>query len=121
MTIKNKLEKLSFLHSIKKEVEIHSLLAEILPKLGFKDVAITHERGNDPENGKDLICSCYDQIEGKKDWYAFVVKKGTISGTSRQINEIESQIKDCFKYEYKSLKTTSRMACVDFMLMHFKQ
>ena len=107
MTIKNKLEKLSFLHSIKKEVEIHSLLAEILPKLGFKDVAITHERGNDPENGKDLICSCYDQIEGKKDWYAFVVKKGTISGTSRQINEIESQIKDCFKYEYKSLKTTS--------------
>ena len=52
MTIKNKLEKLSFLHSIKKEVEIHSLLAEILPKLGFKDVAITHERGNDPENGK---------------------------------------------------------------------
>ena len=75
MTIKNKLEKLSFLHSIKKEVEIHSLLAEILPKLGFKDVAITHERGNDPENGKDLICSCYDQIEGKKDWYAFVVKR----------------------------------------------
>ena len=107
MATKNKTEKLSFLHNIKKEVEIHSLLAEVLPKLGFKDVAITHERGNDPENGKDLICSYYDQIEDKKDWYAFVVKKGTISGTSRQINEIESQIKDCFKYEYKSLKTTS--------------
>lgn len=35
------------------------------------------------------------------------MKKGTISGTSSQINEIESQIKDCFKYEYKSLNTTS--------------
>ena len=75
-------EKLDFLHNIKKEVEIHSLLAETLPKLGFKDVTITHERGNVPENGKDLICSCYDNIEDKKDWYAFVVKKGTISGTS---------------------------------------
>lgn len=107
MATKNKQEKLSFLHNIKKEVEIHSLLEEVLPKLGFKDVTITHERGNTPENGKDLICSCYDQIENKKDWYAFVVKKGTINGTSRQINEIESQIKDCFEYEYKSLKTTS--------------
>ncbi len=107
MTIKNKKEKLDFLHSIKKEVDIHDLLAEVLPRLGFKDVEITHERGNYPENGKDLICSFCDTIEDKKDWYAFVVKKGTISGTSTQINEIESQIKDCFKYEYKSLKTTS--------------
>ena len=107
MSIKNRQEKLDYIHNIKKEVDIHSLLAEILPKLGFKDVMITHERGNVPENGKDLICSQYDSIEDKKDWYAFVVKKGTISGTSNQICEIESQIKDCFKYEYKSLKTTS--------------
>lgn len=107
MAIKNRNEKLDFLHNIKKEVDIHSLLADTLPKLGFKDVTITHERGNVPENGKDLICSCYDNIEDKKDWYAFVVKKGTISGTSSQICEIESQIKDCFKYEYKSLKTTT--------------
>lgn len=107
MATKNKEEKIAFLHGVKKETEIHSLLEDILPKIGFKDVTITHERGNEPENGKDLICSYYDPIEDKKDWYAFVVKKGTISGTSRQINEIESQIKDCFKYEYKSLKTTS--------------
>lgn len=107
MAIKNKKEKLDFLHSIKKEVDIHDLLAEVLPRLGFKDVEITHERGNYPENGKDLICSFHDRIEDKKDWYAFVVKKGTIRGTSAQINEIESQIKDCFKYEYRSLKTTS--------------
>ena len=107
MTTKNKAEKISFLHGIQKETDIHAVLAEILPKLGFHDVTITHERGNEPENGKDLICSFYDPIEDKKDWYAFVVKKGTIAGTSRHINEIESQIKDCFKYEYKSLKTTS--------------
>ncbi len=107
MATKNKNEKLDFLHNIKKEIDIHSLLAEVLPKLEFKDVAITHERGNMPENGKDLVCSLYDKLEDKKDWYAFVVKKGTINGTSSQINEIESQIKDCFKYEYKSLKTTS--------------
>lgn len=107
MKIEHKKEKMDFLHNIKKEVEIHSLLAEVLPKLGFNDVTITHERGNVPENGKDLICSRHDELEDKKDWYAFVVKKGTISGTSAQICEIESQIKDCFKYEYKSLKTTS--------------
>ena len=107
MVTKNKQEKLDFLHDIKKETEIHTLLSEILPKLGFGDVIVTHERGNMPENGKDLICSRHDQLENKKDWYAFVVKKGTISGTSIQINEIESQIKDCFKYEYKSLKTTT--------------
>lgn len=107
MATKNKQDKLYYLHDIKREVDIHSLLAEILPKLDFKDVAITHEKGNMPENGKDLVCSLYDQLEDKKDWYAFVVKKGTISGTSSQINEIESQIKDCFKYEYKSLNTTS--------------
>ena len=30
------------------------MLADTLPKLGFKDVTITHERGNVPENGKDF-------------------------------------------------------------------
>ena len=46
MSIKNRNEKLDFLHNIKKEVEIHSLLAETLPKLGFKDVTISlYENG----------------------------------------------------------------------------
>lgn len=107
MVTKNKSEKMDFLHGITKETEIHSLLEEILPKLGFEDVIVTHEKGNTPENGKDLVCSRYDDIEKKKDWYAFVVKKGTIGGSSKLINEIEAQIKDCFKYEYKSLKTTN--------------
>lgn len=107
MTIKNKKDKLYILHNFQKEDEIHDLLAKILPQMGFKDVITTSERDNCPENGKDLICSFFDTIEEKKEWYAFVVKKGTISGTSIQINEIESQIKDYFKYEYKSLKTIS--------------
>ncbi len=105
MKIVNRDEKIKFLHDIANEEEIHSLLEEILPSIGFKDVQITHEKGNAPENGKDVVCSLYDQIEEKKDWYAFVVKKGKITGTSWQICDIESQIKDCFKYEYKSLRT----------------
>ena len=107
MITKSKKEKIFILHKFEKEVQIHSFLADLLPRMGFKDVIITHEQGNYPENGKDLVCSFRDIIEDKKEWYAFVVKKGTIGGTSTQINEIESQIKDCFKYEYKSLKTTS--------------
>lgn len=103
MKISNKQEKLDYLHDLAREVDIHSVLEEVLPSLGFNDVHITHERGNAPENGKDLICSQMDMIEEKKDWCAFVVKKGTINGTSIQIREISSQIKDCFKYEYKSL------------------
>ena len=107
MKIKNKQEKLEYLHNLAKETDIHTLLAEILPSLGFHDVYITHERGNAPENGKDVICSLLDTLEDKKDWYAFVVKKGKVSGTSSEICTINSQIKDCFKYEYKSLNVRS--------------
>jgi len=105
--MKNKTEKLDFLHSLKKEENIHELLEELLPEMGFKDVTVTHERGNRPEDGKDLICSKLDEIEEKKEWIAFVVKKGVIAGTSSKIQEIQSQVKDCFEYEYKSLMTTS--------------
>lgn len=105
--MKNKDEKLNVIHSIKKEENIHSLLEELLPEMGFRDVSITHERGNKPEDGKDLICSFYDDIEEKKEWIAFVVKKGAIKGTSSSINEIQSQVNDCFNYEYKSLKNIS--------------
>lgn len=105
--MKNKTEKLDFLHSLKKEENIHELLEELLPEMGFKDVTVTHERGNRPEDGKDLICSKLDEIEEKKEWTAFVVKKGVIAGSSSVIQDIQSQVKDCFEYEYRSLKTTS--------------
>lgn len=103
----SKEEKIKHIQGLKKEEDIHKLLEELLPNMGFSDVYVTHERGSRPENGKDLICSKMDDIEQKKDWYAFVVKKGKIAGTSIAIDEIRTQTKDCFKYEYKSLMTTS--------------
>jgi|GEM_PF-1693359 len=104
-----KQEKIKHLKSFKKETEIHDLLDELLPKMGFDDVLITHERGSRPEDGKDVICSKLDEIEGKKDWIAFVVKKGKIVGTSAAINEVENQAIDCFKYEYKTIVKTEQI------------
>lgn len=105
----SKEEKLLHIKSLLKETDIHSLLEELLPIMGFGDVTVTHERGNTPENGKDLICSINDTIEGKKDWYAFVVKKGVIAGTSALIKEIDAQVSDCFEYEYKSITKGERI------------
>lgn len=105
--MKNRTEKIDFLHSFDKEDRIHELLLELLPEMGFDDVILTHERGNRPEDGKDVICSKFDEIENRKEWIAFVVKKGAIAGTSSVIQDIQSQVKDCFEYEYKSLKTIS--------------
>lgn len=102
-------EKLNIIKSFKKESEIHTLLEELLPTMGFDDVTLTHERGNAPENGKDLICSVFDVIENKKDWYAFVVKKGVIAGTSAAIKDVDGQVTDCFVYEYKSITKGERI------------
>lgn len=77
--------------------------------MGFLDVKITHEKGNKPEFGKDLVCSWLDKIEDKKDWLAFVVKKGKIAGTSGAVKEIEDQVYECFKYPYKSLEQTAKI------------
>lgn len=73
--MKSRQEKLNYLASIKKKTEIHTILEELLPEMYFSDVKVTHEKGNKPEFGKDLICSYLDEIENKKDWFAFVVKK----------------------------------------------
>lgn len=99
--MKSKEDKIKAIRNIESEEEIHTLLYEILPELGFKDVYITHERGNKSERGKDLICSFEDTVEGKKDWIAFVVKKGVVAGKSVVIQDIIAQTKDCFEYEYK--------------------
>lgn len=96
-------EKIEALKKVKNEEEIHNLLAELLPFMGYGQTFITHERGNAPENGKDLIASIHDPIEDKEDWTAFVVKKGNIAGKSVVINEVEAQAQDCFKYPYKSI------------------
>jgi len=107
--MKSKLEKQTFLNSIQKETEIHSLLEDLLPEMGFTDVKITHEKGNRPEFGKDLVCSSLDKIENKKDWLAFVVKKGKVSGQSGAVKEIEDQVQECFKYPYKSIEQTKKI------------
>lgn len=107
--MKSKEDKLDFLSSIKKEVEIHTILEELLPEMGFSDVKVTHEKGNKPEFGKDLVCSYLDAIENKKDWYAFVVKKGKVSGSTGVVREIENQVFECFKYPYKSLEQTKKI------------
>ncbi len=99
----NKSEKLRLIESLSPETKIHDLLEELLPKVGYKDVKVTHERGNRPENGKDLIASIFDEIEDEKNWTAFVVKKGNISGTSSSIREVQDQVHDCFLYEYKNV------------------
>lgn len=107
--MKSKQDKLNFLTSIKKETEIHTILEELLPEMGFSDVKITHEKGNKPEFGKDVVCSYLDEIEDKKDWFAFVVKKGKVSGSTGVVREIENQVFECFKYPYKSLEQTKKI------------
>lgn len=107
--MKSKIEKQEYLNSIKKETDIHSILEDFLPEMGFSDVKVTHEKGNKPEFGKDLVCSKLDEIENKKDWYAFVVKKGKVSGKSGAVKEIEDQVYECFKYPYKSLEQTKKI------------
>ena len=70
----------------------------------FGDVKVTHESGSRPEFGKDLIASRYDEIEDRKIWSAFVVKKGAVSGNSTMINEIANQVQECFEYPYDSIE-----------------
>lgn len=71
--------------------------------MGLSDVHVTHERGNHSEDGKDLICSYFNVIDDTKEWWAFVVKKGTVAGNSATIQDIIAQTKECFSYEYKNI------------------
>jgi len=96
-------EKIEKIQSIEKESEVHELLMELLPTMGYSDVTLTHERGSLPENGKDIVASKFDSEENKKDWYAFVVKKGDIKGTSPGIQEVKAQVEDCFNYSWNSI------------------
>ena len=101
MLEKDKLEKLQ---NIAKETDIHNVLYDLLPQMGYGNVEITHENGNVPEYGKDLISSKLDDVEDVLEWTAFVVKKGDITGTSRVNMDIKAQIQECFQYSYESLK-----------------
>lgn len=97
-------EKIAKLQSVSKETDIHEILKDLLPYMGYENVTITHESGNVPEYGKDLIASLPDRIEEINEWTAFVVKKGDITGTSRMNIELQAQVQECFDYAYESLK-----------------
>jgi hypothetical protein len=86
-----------------KEDDIHDILMDLLPQMGYEDVTLTHERGNSPEMGKDIVASRLDKIENKKEWTAFVVKKGDIRGTSSGTEEIKNQVNECFTYAWNSI------------------
>lgn len=101
MLEKDKLQKLK---DIPRETDIHSLLFDLLTQMKYKDVQITHENGNVPEYGKDLIAARYDEIEDIYEWTAFVVKKGDLTGTSQTNSEIKAQVEECFDYHFDSLK-----------------
>lgn len=92
--------KITRLAEIARETEIHELLEELLPRMGFQNVIVTHQKGSRPENGKDLIASMRDTINERDIWFAFVVKKGRVAGASAPVNEIQDQARDCFQYPY---------------------
>lgn len=96
-------QKVESIKNISKETDIHELLLDLLDGMKYSDVTLTHERGSLPENGKDIVASVYDPIENKKEWTAFVIKKGDVRGTSQGVQEIVAQVNDCFEYAWHSI------------------
>lgn len=96
-------EKLEKIQGLEKESDLHEILLDLLPKLGYQDVTLTHERGNNPEMGKDIVASKLDDLENKKEWTAFVVKKGDVRGSSGGTKEINDQIEECFEFAWHSI------------------
>lgn len=98
MTTKEKTDKLT---SFKDEKEFREFLIDFLKKSNFKDVIHTHRYGS-PEQGKDIIANIEHPVIGK-DWFAFVVKKGRISGGTNEIETIKNQVIQSFEYPYKGI------------------
>ncbi len=99
----NRTEKLEKIQNLEKESDLHAILLDLLSKLGYQDVTLTHERGNNPEMGKDIVASKLDELENKKEWTAFVVKKGDVRGSSGGTKEINAQIEECFEFAWHSI------------------
>lgn len=98
MTTLTKKEKLKGFNN---ENEFREFLIDFLIKSDFKDVIHTHRYGF-PEQGKDIIGRIEHPITGD-DWFAFVVKKGRISGGTNEIEMIKNQILQSFEYPYKGI------------------
>ncbi len=94
-------EKKDKLKDFKNENEFRKFLIDFLSKSNFKDVLHTHRYGA-PEQGKDIIGRINHPITGD-DWFAFVVKKGRISGGTNEIETIKNQISQSFEYPYQGI------------------
>jgi len=91
-------EKRDELEGFEDEEEVRLFLQDLLRKIGFGEVTETHEYGA-VEHGKDIIAFLEHQVDGTE-WHAFVVKKGRISGSSSNVEDLKSQIKQCFEHDY---------------------
>lgn len=97
----NTQDKIDKLKEFKNEDAFRKFLIDFLTKSNFKDVFHTHRYGA-PEQGKDIIGRIEHPITGN-DWFAFVVKKGRISGGTNEIETIKNQISQSFEYPYQGL------------------
>jgi len=107
MTISNRDLKLKKISTLKNEMEIHTLLRDLLLQMNFQNIRITHEKGNKPEFGKDLVASLKNNTEDYDEWYAFVVKKGDIKGNALAIAEVKAQVEQCFEHKIKTVELGS--------------
>lgn len=94
-------ERKNKLRALKKEGALHQLLADLLRKIGYENVKITHGTN---EHGKDLVANSKAQTGGKE-VLAVVAKLGRISGAvskTKNLTELQEQVELAFKIPYES-------------------
>ncbi|MGD9159184.1 MAG: NACHT domain-containing protein [Desulfobacteraceae bacterium] len=99
-------KKIEKLKEFKDENELRIFLMDLFKLIGFSDVQLTHKYGA-PEFGKDIIASLDHPLD-KKEWYAFVVKHGRVTGGTDSIEKIKNQIKQSFEYPYECIDGNNR-------------
>lgn len=87
------------LEGLKSEDKLRLFLQDLLRKIGFNEVIETHQYG-EVEYGKDIIALLQHPVDGHE-WHAFVVKLNRISGSASDIEDVKSQIKQCFEYDFQ--------------------
>jgi hypothetical protein len=94
-------EKIDKLENIENEEELRHVIIDLIKRMGFEDVQLTHQYGN-PEYGKDIVASYEHKVDGTE-WHAFVVKEGRISGSTDDIEYTKGQISQCFEYDLEDV------------------
>lgn len=97
------------MQKIQDESRLRDLLYVLLKKMDFGNVEITHGPN---EQGKDLVFSSLNPLEGT-DWYAVVVKKGSITGradiSTASVKTVRNQVELCFEQPYFFAKENTRV------------